>query len=247
MLPILYQSPDFSLYSYPLFMGLGWGIAYQIYFALIPSEVSRRFTLLLYWGIFSFAWLGAKILFILTLPKDQAQILAINSSFWLGGGFVFYGGLLGGIIFLFLYRLCSFPFTTQFYTALLPAIAFGHAVGRIGCFLAGCCFGNPTNWWWGIHLHGVDRHPTQLLEAIGLSAIGYALLKRKTSPRCQLATYTISYGVLRFFLEFFRGDDIRGQWGYMTPSQWFSLFFILTGLYLLRLEFTARLADRMRL
>lgn len=229
MLPILFQSPELTLYSYPLMMGLGWGVAYQVFFGLLGEHLQRKYALLLYWGIFLFAWLGAKILFYLTLPTELSNNLLREVSFWTGGGFVFYGGLLGGVVFLIIYRLCHFPLNRDVLWAIVPSITLGHAIGRIGCFLAGCCFGSPTQSWWGIHLHGVDRHPTQLLEAISLFVLSWYLLKSKKPHSLLLTHYLLIYGGIRFVIEMLRGDSIRGQWGIFTPSQWISLALIVAG------------------
>lgn len=229
MLPILYQSPEFILYSYPLLMGLGWGVAYQIFFGLMDHTVSKITSHVLYWGIFLSAWVGSKVLFYLTMPAGSEHILN-QSSFWLGGGFVFYGGLLAGMLFLLIYRCLGFPLTEKNFWPVLPALTFGHAIGRIGCLLAGCCFGKETDFFWGIHLHGVDRHPTQIIEAAGLFILGFHLLKSRKSKSHLLVEYFIFYGVLRFLVETLRGDLIRGLWWAFTPSQWISLFLILGGL-----------------
>jgi hypothetical protein len=69
MLPILFQSPEFILYSYPLLMGIGWGVAYQIYFSFPHSSTAKAQGL--FWGVFLFAWVGAKILFLLTHPEGS--------------------------------------------------------------------------------------------------------------------------------------------------------------------------------
>jgi phosphatidylglycerol---prolipoprotein diacylglyceryl transferase len=229
MLPILYQNPDFVLYAYPLFMGLGWGIAYQLFFACLPDGFSRFLGQILFWGLFVCAWLGAKLLFYLTAPAELGQGLLLNLSFWTGGGFVFYGGLLGGVLFLLLFHLLLRPLNAGLVWALLPALTMGHGVGRIGCLLAGCCFGAPTDWFWGLHLHGADRHPTQLLEALGLLALGLYLLKSQRPKWLLILNYLWLYGGLRFGVELLRGDAIRGQWGALTPSQWISLLLILSG------------------
>lgn len=234
MLPILYQSPEFILYSYPLMMGLGWGVAYQIFFGLLPADYPKKYAQLLYWGLFLSAWIGSKFFFLLTLPRDISSNLMIESSFWVGGGFVFYGGLIFGILFLILFKLLKLPLTQASFWPLIPALTFGHAIGRLGCFLAGCCYGKESDWIWSIHLHGSNRHPTQLIEALGLFGIGFYLLKSiQPKPRL-LAIYLLSYGLLRFGVELLRGDLIRGSWGLMTPSQWISLGLILAGLNLLR-------------
>lgn len=229
MLPILYKSSDLIIYAYPLFMGLGWGVAYQIFFSLIDASVSRISAQVLYWGLFVSAWFGSKFLFYLTAPGGGEDLLA-NSSFWLGGGFVFYGGLLAGIAFLLIYKGFGFPLTEKNFWPVLPALTIGHAIGRIGCFLAGCCFGKETNFFWGVFLHGHFRHPTQLIEAFGLLALGLHILKSKKSKSVLLSEYFIVYGVLRFSVELLRGDGVRGQWLIFTPSQWISIVLFVAGI-----------------
>lgn len=234
MLPILFQSPELTLYSYPLFMGLGWGIAYQIYMSFIPETVPRRWPLILFWGSFLFAWLGAKLLFFFTVPEQISQEILMSSSFWLGGGFVFYGGFLGVLAFLLLYRSFQAPVELRLLYPMLPALAFGHGIGRLGCLLAGCCYGAITEWWWGVPHGDVHRHPTQLIEALGLFFIGTFLLRSKKPQRTLVAYYFLSYSVLRFIIELLRGDEIRGQWGPLTPSAWISLVLATAGIAVLQ-------------
>lgn len=230
MLPILYQNHDFILFSYPLLMGLGWGIGYQIFFSQLPATLPRWQGQLLFWGSFLFAWLGAKLLFLLTLPDDLSRTLLAQISFWTGGGFVFYGGLFGGVVFLGVYRfLLKQRLDAEVFWPIVPALTIGHAIGRVGCLLAGCCFGKETEAWWGIYLHGAHRHPTQLIEAIGLMVLGVFLLRSRLPVRVLAATYLVTYGILRFGIELLRGDEIRGNWGGMTPSQWISLALLVTG------------------
>jgi phosphatidylglycerol:prolipoprotein diacylglycerol transferase len=232
MLPILFQSPEFILYSYPLLMGIGWGVAYQIYFSFPHSSTAKAQGL--FWGVFLFAWVGAKILFLLTHPEGSLSH-AQSVSFWMGGGFVFYGGLLGALLYLGGFKIFQKELGWNDLWPMLPALAFGHGIGRMGCFLAGCCFGKPTELWWGVHLHGADRHPTQLLESFALLGLGCYLLKSKKPRAILLAQYFILYGVLRAFIEVLRGDEIRGSWGFMSPSSLISLVLILVGsLILLR-------------
>lgn len=225
MYPILYQNKDLILYSYPLLMGIGWGVAYQIYFSLI--RLSRMKAQILFWGIFLSAWLGAKVLFIIT-AKESTDLL-FNSNFWTGGGFVFYGGLIAGFLFVTLFKFMSHIEIEDLWP-VLPALTFGHAIGRIGCFLAGCCYGKPTESFFGVFMHDHYRYPTQLIESVGLFAIGAVLVKAKKSKRSLLSFYLIAYGILRFVVELLRGDMIRGTWGPFTPSQWISLFLITAGL-----------------
>ena len=232
MLPILYQSPDLILYSYPLLMGIGWGVAYQIYFACQSPEVSRFKAQLLFWGVFLFAWIGAKLLFFITYPEELNHNLMSEMSFWTGGGFVFYGGFLGALLFLLGFKIFDRSLKFIALWPMLPALALGHSIGRIGCFLAGCCFGKPTEFFWGVFMHNHDRHPTQLIESFGLFFIGLHLLKSSSSKFLLTSHYLIFYGVLRFAVEMLRGDLVRGSWGLLTPSQWISILLIFSGLLL---------------
>lgn len=233
MLPILYQSPDLILYSYPLLMGLGWGVAYQIFFSELDPAISKIKGQILFWGIFLSAWIGSKVLFYLTYPKD---IYLSEMSFWTGGGFVFYGGFLFALMFLGVFKFSDKKFSFKSLWPVVPAVAIGHAIGRIGCLLAGCCFGKPTEFFWGIYLHDHYRHPTQLLEALGLFALGFYLLKSKRDKQFLSAIYLMAYGILRLFIESLRGDLVRGMWGPLTPSQWISLALIVSGTCLIILN-----------
>ena len=236
MLPILFQSHDLILYSYPLLMGLGWGVAYQVYFSLLDPNYSKLKAQLLFWGIFVCAWFGAKIFFYLTYPENMSSGSLQQISFWTGGGFVFYGGFIGALIFLGLFKVLDKKLTINAIWPMLPALAFGHGLGRIGCFLAGCCFGKPTDLFWGIFLHNHYRHQTQLIEAVGLMLMGTYLYKSRKKRTILLAHYLLGYGCLRLFVEVLRGDMVRGLWGPLTPSQWISLALIASGLGLVILK-----------
>lgn len=233
MLPILYQSPELTLYSYPLLMGLGWGLAYQIYFSLQPPRANILKAQILFWGVFISAWLGAKILFYITIPESAGQNLLQQMSFWTGGGFVFYGGFIGGLLFISLFRLFDRELSIKALWPMLPALAFGHGTGRVGCFLAGCCYGKPTEFFWGVYMHDHHRHPTQLLEAAGLFLLGLYLIRSKASRSTLVGVYLALYGILRFGVEILRGDEIRGTWGFLTPSQWISVALLITGIGIL--------------
>ncbi len=229
MLPILFQNNNFILYSYPLLMGLAWGVGYQYFFRHIDNKDRLR-AQVFFWGIFISAWIGAKTFFIITSSAHLTSEFINSANFWMGGGFVFYGGLIGGALFALTYHfIWPLPFT--WIKSTLVALTLGHGIGRIGCFLAGCCYGDITTAWWGVHLHGQDRHPTQLIEAFFLLSLAYGL-KRINSLHGLLGVYTLSYGVLRFGLEFLRADQLRGEWLWgLTPSQWISIFLVIPGVY----------------
>jgi phosphatidylglycerol:prolipoprotein diacylglycerol transferase len=116
-------------------MGLSWGIGYQLSRSLLIENFNdlKGFRAL-FWGLFIFSWLGAKVFFLLTAPQYLADKIIANSSFWLGGGFVFYGGLIFGLAYLFVYSLVLKQFEFKKMAYFIPGLTIGHAVGRIGCF-----------------------------------------------------------------------------------------------------------------
>ena len=140
-------------------------------------------------------------------------------------GFTFYGGLLAGALFFVLAgarRLSSAQIWRTLNCAVIPLV-LGHAIGRVGCFLAGCCYGTFIG-------ESAVRHPTQLYEAAGLFAMAGVMSTRPLRSRDFLVPlYLIAYALLRFMLEFLRGDD-RGFWHFLSTSQWISLALISAAL-----------------
>jgi phosphatidylglycerol---prolipoprotein diacylglyceryl transferase len=232
MKPILLEWNNFILYSYPLFLGLAWGLGYQAarYLFKTYGPGINGFNLLIV-KLFIYSWIGAKLFFIFFSAKGLAPMT--NLSFWLGGGFVFYGGVVGGGIFLSTYCYQKKKSFTQHLALLIPALCFAHAVGRLGCFLAGCCFGEETTAWLGVVVNGVTRHPVQLYEALILlilGTVGIWILKTKKPYSIVIIAYFLGYGLGRFLLEFFRADAIRGIGSWGSTSQWISLIMILGAL-----------------
>jgi phosphatidylglycerol:prolipoprotein diacylglycerol transferase len=148
----------------------------------------------------------------------------------MGGGFVFYGGLLFGLAFYFIYSLYLKKFNFKLSYLLLPGLAFGHAIGRVGCFLAGCCFGTTCSYPWATRMHDEFRHPVQLYEVLILLLLGIyilKLIKNKQSNYFIINTYLLVYSAARFFLEFFRGDLVRGVTDFsLSTSQLISILII---------------------
>jgi phosphatidylglycerol:prolipoprotein diacylglycerol transferase len=164
------------------------------------------------------------------LLSDCGRIFAI----W-QGGLVFYGGVAGAA--LVGWRFCrreGWDFG-MFGDLFAPALALGHAFGRLGCFASGCCFGKATAGTWGatfprgsvafdtLATQGTmgpgwqvtpPLHPTQLYEAFGELVIFAALLvlrpRLRRQPGTLLVTYLGLYALLRFVVEIFRGDVVRG-------------------------------------
>lgn len=194
---------------------------------------------------------GAKLLSIITyIPKlVSGEIKFLDLLF---GGFVFYGGLIGGIGGLLLGGKLLKLNQLELFDTFAPSVPFGHALGRIGCFFGGCCFGMELpagssfaliypEWYevFGTKV-GVPLLPMQLMEAgmlfilYGVLETLYHLTKKKG---VSLFTYVFAYGVMRFVLEFFRGDLIRGIGGGLSTSQWISLALMIGGGVLMTLMY----------
>ncbi len=188
---------------------------------------------------------GSKLLYIIVEAKDifssRDGLLGAIS----GGGFVFYGGLIGVIGATALYCRRSGIAISAFFDSFTAPMCLGHALGRVGCFFAGCCYGCETNLPIGVMYPengiaptGVPLLPTQLMEACFLIILFAVLLdlSKKRARGFLSSIYLISYGAWRFIIEFFRRDD-RGSILSLSTSQFISIFLILIGiLWLLRLR-----------
>jgi len=128
---------------------------------------------------------------------------------WFGG---FAGGVLAGLMVMHRKRLPN----VQVLAAATPALAVGHAIGRIGCFLVGDDYGRPTNLPWGIAFPeglpptAVPVHPTQLYEAAVLVPLVILLMRWRRSgrpARFVLGAYLVLAGVIRFAIEFLRVNE----------------------------------------
>lgn len=182
--------------------------------------------------------LGAKLLYIITSLKsiiaDPKLLLQVSE------GFVVYGGIIGGIFAGYLFcRKYKLNFL-EYFDIVMPSIALAQGFGRIGCLLAGCCYGLETKSVFGIVFthsdfapNGARLIPTQPISSIldFLNCAVLILLSRRTKAHGQVAGfYLIFYSVGRFVLEFFRGDLERGQVGSLSTSQFISIFLFLFGI-----------------
>ena len=152
----------------------------------------------------------------------------------------FYGGLVPGIAaFILMYRFYYLRNNPPIFKKILviaPAcVAIGHAFGRIGCFLSGCCYGITTGTSLDVNFPGIGPHlPTQLIEMAFLFILGALLLvfAFKHYTNYTAVIYLFAYSIFRFVLEFFRGDE-RGQLVGLSPSQyWCILLFLGAGVLL---------------
>lgn len=182
-----------------------------------------------------FGFVGAKLLFGLT---DLKNTLADPLLLLTGSGFVVYGGIIGGLLAMFVYSRIKKITLLQYVDLLAPSVALAQGFGRIGCFLAGCCYGRETDSACGITFHNslfapndVKLIPTQLISSGGDFLICAVLLlfSRKERRLGKITgLYVILYSIGRFLVEFLR-DDPRGSVGILSTSQFIAIFMAVFG------------------
>jgi len=190
---------------------------------------------------------GAKVLYIINdwshYSANPRDIFSVDT---LQAGGVFSGGLLAALAAAAWYVRKHHMPALGTCDAFAPGLAVGHAIGRVGCFAAGCCYGKPTHHWWGVTFTNplanaitgtplnVPLEPTQLMEsAVELANFIFLmwLLKRRTFDGQVFGAFMFIYGVARFFLEFLRDDPGRGSvfGGAMSGTQLISIGLVLAG------------------
>jgi phosphatidylglycerol:prolipoprotein diacylglycerol transferase len=147
------------------------------------------------------------------------------------GGLIYYGGFVGGVAACILFaRRRKLPAWEVGDFAVL-GLPLAHALGRVGCFLNGCCYGRETSVAWAAWVEGARRHPVQLYEAALNAALFAVLLSYRPANRragARVALYLTVYPVIRFLLEFLRGDP-RRQGPAFNVAQWVSLGLFAVG------------------
>lgn len=248
MHPILFRIGGFAVPTYgALFVtGILGAILLGRHQARRKGLSTERATDFLFWALIG-GLIGARLLFLVILVADRGWGGFSWSEVFFGAG-VFYGGLAG---FFGGFVVCSrwYDFSLWDYADVcFPGVVFAHALGRIGCFMAGCCYGSPTNSFLSVTFTnpvsgatfgtplGVPLHPVQLYEAAGEVAIGIVLLvllERRSYVGQILPAYLLLYSPLRFGLEFIR-NDFRGEWfgGALSTSQVLAIVAIPVGLAL---------------
>lgn len=182
------------------------------------------------------AFLGGRLLGILVkLPitlgrlKEEAGIWDKLKILFTSGGIVYYGGMLGllaGICVYCIHYQINGKTVAVYAAHVIPLF---HSIARIGCFLAGCCYGVPAGWGFAMvnHQPEVLRVPVQLIESV-FNFVLFLLITictrilPKEKKWLVLPGYLFAYSTGRFLLEFWRGDIVRGIW-ILSTSQWISL------------------------
>ena len=230
-----------TIHGYGLMIGLGIIAAYTMseYRAKKKGLDSDPIISIALWGVAA-GLICAKLLYYITIFDEilADPSLLVNFS----DGFVVYGGIVGGIFGGWLYcKVKKLPFF-KYFDLVMPAVALAQGLGRIGCFLAGCCYGLQMESPISIVFtqsdfapNNVPLLPTQLISS-GLDFL-HCLVLLYAAKRCKhdgqvSALYLIFYSIGRFGLEYLRGDLVRGSVGTFSTSQFISLFILAAGVIL---------------
>ena len=224
---------SFILSSYTLFVSLGLLVGILVFYLEARKEkIDNDRTFFIAIAAIVGGILGAKIMvWILYFPlisKNFTNYVLILS------GRTIVGGFLGGMLAVFLTKK-TLKIKGKRGNMFAPAIALGLAIGRIGCFLQGCCYGIATTLPWGVNFgDGVRRHPTQLYESLfWLIMFFYLQRKKKDNPKPGklFQLLLVDYFIFRFFLEFIKFEP-KVVWN-LTIYQ---IIAIIALVYLLRNE-----------
>jgi phosphatidylglycerol:prolipoprotein diacylglycerol transferase len=249
MHPILLEIGPIKIFTYGFFLA----VAFLSAIVIAGREAQRlgipkgKFYDLCFYIILA-ALIGSRLLFVILEPGPFLSHPYKFFALW-EGGLVFQGGLFLGLIVAFYYiRRQGWPWRVAF-DALALGAPLGQFFGRIGCFMAGCCFGTPTQVPWAVvfnnpqslcPLRGVPLHPSQLYEsllALGVFGLLYWFRQRKRYDGQLVLLYLCLAGLVRFVVEFFRSPlDYRGMefFGWMPLTQLIALvlFLVCSGLLL---------------
>ena len=235
MHPVLVRFGPLTIHTYGVLVAAGFllGLALAVKQAKKEGIPQERIIDIGFYVLVA-AIVGSRLFFVAVNAGHYLKHPLDIFKIW-EGGLVFYGGLIlalpSALWYIRKHHLDGWRITDIF----APSIAIGHAVGRIGCFAAGCCHGRLCELPWAVTFHdpeslattGIPLHPTQLYESAGefLNFLILITLRRYQSFKGQLFwTYILLYSVLRFVVEFFRGDEARGYlFGGISVSQGISV------------------------
>jgi phosphatidylglycerol---prolipoprotein diacylglyceryl transferase len=247
MYPILFQFGNFHIYAYGFFIVAGLVTAVVLAGLKIrKSNIGISFENgvdLFFYTVLS-ALIGSRILFVLINFDVYRQHPMKIFKIW-EGGLVFYGGLVLAVMVAFWYMKWHRLPIWKVADLISPLIALGLFFGRIGCFLAGCCYGKETSLPWGVVFKNPDSlarlnvplHPTQLYDAANGLAIFFFLNwmeRRKTFDGQIFWLFLFLYSITRFFIEIFRGDPRGFLFGdFLSTSQGVGILLTILSIFVL--------------
>lgn len=243
MKEVLFSIGPFTVYGYGAMIAIGVLAAYftaEYRARKLKLQYEQVFYLVIWCVLGGFAC--SKLLFWITEWKsvlnDPGYLLDT-----LADGFVVYGGIIGGILVGYVFcRVKKLEFL-KYFDLVMPSIALAQGFGRIGCLLAGCCYGRETDGALSVTFsdsgfapNHVALIPTQVYSSI-LDFVHFGVLlliaNHKKADGQVAACYLIFYSIGRFVLEFFRGDMERGSVGALSTSQFIGIFTCAAGILLL--------------
>ncbi|MCD6051966.1 MAG: lgt [Verrucomicrobia bacterium] len=188
--------------------------------------------------------IGARLVYVISYPQSFAgKPLWHVFAVW-QGGLVFYGGLFGASAACILFcRLNKIPLW-RFADVLAPSVALGHAIGRLGCLMNGCCYGKVCELPWAIKFPASHEtypnavHPTQIYESLLnftlYLSLAWVFRKWRKFEGQVFAIYLMGYAIVRSTVEIFRGDYPKEYYlgGWMTPAHKVSIVILLAGIAL---------------
>jgi phosphatidylglycerol:prolipoprotein diacylglycerol transferase len=235
MHPVLFQIGSVTIYSYGVLAAAGFLVGLWLAYRQAPRVGLNAHSV---WNLGVYGILAALLIskiwlifsawnYYIAHPGEIFSMATFQSAG------TFYGGILGGILWVVLYAHFQKMSLLAVLDVVAAPVALGHAIGRIGCFVAGCCYGKPTSLPWGVTftspvaekiagtpLH-VSLHPTQLYEA-GAEFLNLLLLiwlgARQRFAGQLIGAYFVLYGIERGTIEFFRGDPGRTMMFHDTVS-----------------------------
>jgi phosphatidylglycerol---prolipoprotein diacylglyceryl transferase len=250
MYPLLLKIGPIPIHTYGMMIALGFFAALATVRHLAPrSGLDPDHSADTAFWLLVVGFIGARALFVITRFQDYASDPLSIFKLW-EGGLVFFGGPLLALpwaVWWFRKHRVSFWKSIDVY---FPAVTVAHALGRVGCIAAGCCYGRPTDSTWGLKLYselvdpslrGIPLHPVQLYEAGALLVLYAGLIwihrRRKFDGQVGIS-YLMAYPLIRSIVETFRGDTVRGFLfgGLLSTSQFISILFFATGAILLKVR-----------
>ena len=257
MFPVLFEIGGFEVPSYAAMMALGYIGALLTIRAIIPAApkdgpLNRGQAVDLFIVMLVASLFGAKLGHVFFEAPGHIgsngqpinsvyELLAEDPLHWLrldDPGYVWYGGMIGALVVAVAYFRSRPNLNPWLYAdAFTPAIMTGAAIGRLGCFMGGCCYGVATTLPWGVAFPGMAEtvHPTQLYDSAIAAILGLGLLLRFDRRRFDgelIAILLMAYPVFRALTESVRGDAERGFIGPLSTSQLLSVPLFLIGLAL---------------
>lgn len=257
MHPVLFEIKNLVIHTYGFFIALAFLTAIFISRreARLAGEDPEKIADFIFWILVS-AIVGSRLFYVIVYwgtyyPDNLIGVFKV----W-EGGLIFYGGFIGALVVSLIYLKITRLSIWKTADIITPAIPFGHFLGRLGCFSAGCCHGRECDLPWAVTFTNklslaelnVALHPTQLYSSFSNLLIFFFILmyRRKKAFDGQVFwTYVIIYAIVRSVLETFRGD-FRGDsiLKMLSVSQTVGVVMAVTGIVMLIVLWKRKSSDQ---